>query len=72
MINARIEFVHADGDLDLELWGIDGVQTLGASDTTGNAEEIIVAAPVSGTYFLRVFSLANDVASRYSLTVQME
>ena len=72
MINARIEFVHADGDLDLILWGVDGTQILAASDSTNNYEEINVAAPVAGTYYLRVFSLANDISSRYTLSVQLE
>ena len=43
-----------------------------ASDTTNNYEEIVLAAPVTGTYYLRVFSLANDVSSRYSLNVQIQ
>lgn len=71
-ISARIEFIHADGDLDLILWGIDGVQVLAASDTTNNYEEIVLAAPVTGTYYIRVFSLANDVSARYTLNVDIQ
>lgn len=72
VISARIEFVHADGDLDLVLWGVDGSQVMAASDTTNNYEEIIIAAPVTGTYYLRVFSLANNISSRYSLSVEIQ
>ena len=72
IISARIEFIHSDGDLDLILWGIDGVQVMAASDTTNNYEEIVMAAPVTGTYYLRVFSLANDVSALYTLNVEIQ
>ena len=36
VISARIEFVHADGDLDLVLWGVDGSGDGGVITTNRN------------------------------------
>jgi transketolase C-terminal domain/subunit len=69
---ADVSFVHADGDIDLMLRGIDGQQVLAVSDTVENSEHIEAVLPVDGVYFLRVFSLSENVKARYVLDVSLE
>lgn len=71
-LNARITFLHADGDLDLMVLGLDGDQVLAASDGVGDDEEARALLPLSGTYFVRVFSLSDDARARYHLEVALE
>jgi hypothetical protein len=71
-LRARIAFTHADGDLDLMLIGIDGEQTLATSDGVGDSEEADAILPVDGTYYVRVFSLSETPAARYSIEVALE
>jgi hypothetical protein len=49
-----IQFTHAAGDLDLELYGSDGT-LLRRSTGTSNREEISLAGLQSGNYFVRAF-----------------
>ena len=64
-------FIHADGDIDLMVLGIDGSQTLAASDGTSDNEHLEVTFPVDGTYFLRVFSLSDGAKVRYELNATL-
>ena len=66
----RTVFLHADGDLDLMIVGLDGVQILAASDSVENFEEAEALLPLTGTYYIRVFSLSDCAAVRYSLEVE--
>jgi len=63
-LTARIEFTHASGDLDMELY--DGTNKIASSTSSNNAEEVSVSA--AGTYTLRVYGY-NGAANTYTLTV---
>ncbi len=61
----RIEFTHADGDLDLELYN--SVSALIASSTTvTDNEEISLNGLAAGTYYVRVFG-SGGATNDYSL-----
>ncbi len=62
-------FRQAEGDIDLQLIGLDGSQILATADGTSDGEHLEVTLPLDGTYTLRVFSLSGDTRSRYTLTV---
>ncbi|MBN2493204.1 MAG: PPC domain-containing protein, partial [Deltaproteobacteria bacterium] len=73
-ISALIDFVHADGDLDLELIGPDG-STVVASSASSDDGEVIedfdVDAADAGTYTFRVFGHTADDQNVYDLLVTL-
>lgn len=64
-IGARIEFMHAQGDLDLALL-FEG-RTLGTSQDTTNVEEIRHTAERSGRYVFEVYGFGSEVENTYRL-----
>jgi len=66
---ARIDFSHAAGDLDLELYGEDGTPWLGGSYGTANTEEIRLAGLDAGTYQLRIVGYRRALNPSYTLTL---
>jgi hypothetical protein len=71
-LRARASFIHADGDIDLMVLGLNGSQILAVSDGVSNEELAEAVLPLDGLYFVRVFSLSSQVRSRYSLEVSLE
>lgn len=70
VLDATLTFVHADGDLQLELIDLDGetvLLTANASNEQISEESAIFRANVGGDYFLRVRS-ANRSNNTYSLS----
>ena len=70
-ITATITFIHADGDLDLELFR-EGEETaldfaLGFRDT----ETVELADAPAGTYLVRIFSFGDVLTSEYTLFVDL-
>ncbi|MFH2006750.1 MAG: PPC domain-containing protein [bacterium] len=63
-ITARIEFTHASGDLDMELY--QGTNKIGSSTSSSNSEEI--SAADGGPYILRVYGYSG-AANTYTLVV---
>jgi hypothetical protein len=66
-----LAFRHGDGDLDLQLLGIDGRQILATSDSQSDGEHLEVLLPVDGNFTVRVFSLTSGARSRYTLTTAL-
>jgi hypothetical protein len=66
-----LTFLHADGDLDLVLLGLDGTQILAVSDSLSDNEHIDVILPLDGLYTLRVFSLSSGATARYTLDARL-
>lgn len=64
-------FRQADGDIDLMLLGLDGVQILEVADGTSDGEHLEVVLPLDGTYTLRVFSLTSGAKAPYALATQL-
>jgi len=64
MVTVRIDFSHADGDLDLEAVGYDG--SVLASSTSVQNEETVAA---TGPFFIRVFGY-NGAANAYTIVAQ--
>ncbi|MCB9845092.1 MAG: hypothetical protein H6811_03780 [Phycisphaeraceae bacterium] len=64
----RIEFVHAIGDLDMELQNSSG-GTLARSDGVSNFEQITLSGRPAGWYFIRVYGYAGAISPLYTLTV---
>ena len=54
-----LQFIHADGDLDLELYDAGGTQ-IEYSDSSDDNEQINTNVDSSGTYYLRVFDYWGD------------
>ncbi len=66
-ITVRIDFSHAEGDLDLVLEDAGG-RRLAISESTGNSETVRVQGLAAGTYRVRVYGYQGARAG-YSLTV---
>jgi hypothetical protein len=60
-ISIDVSFTHAEGDIDIELYGPDGT-VAASSETTTNVESIAGTSNVAGTFTLRVF-LYQDTGS---------
>jgi uncharacterized protein (DUF3084 family) len=67
-ITVSLAFLHAQGDIDLEL--LSSTQTrLGLSETTGNAEQLSFPVTAGTTYVIRVFGFNGAVNPNYSMTI---
>lgn len=64
-----IDFVHNQGDLDLELYAADGTSRLRSSNSFSNGESISLAGQSPGTYFVKVFGRSGAMNPSYSLTI---
>ena len=67
-----VRFRHADGDLDVQLLGLDGQQVLGVSDSISDNEHLEAILPNDGTYTIRVFSLSSGAKARYTIGAVLE
>lgn len=70
-LKAHAAFIHADGDIDLGVLGVDGSQILGVSDGVSDEETVEVILPVDGIYYVRVFSLEEDAHVLYDLDIEV-
>lgn len=59
----RIDFVHALGDIDLQLYNADGISVLRSSAGVGDREEIDLAGLAAGTYLARVYGFSTLVSN---------
>ncbi|MDX1748396.1 MAG: PPC domain-containing protein, partial [Halobacteriales archaeon] len=66
-INLQLDFDHASGDLDLELWDADEVLLTSDSETDG--ESITGTVNVAQTYYVRVYGF-QGAENDYELTVR--
>jgi hypothetical protein len=64
-------FPLADGDLDLQVLGVDGNQILATGDASSDDEKVEVVLPVDGVYTIRVFSLTSGARARYNLRAEL-
>ena len=67
-----LSFLHADGDLDVMVLGLDGSQILAVADGQADGEHLELILPLDGVYTLRVFSLTSNAKARYTLTTALE
>jgi hypothetical protein len=63
-----INFVNANGNLDLKVFNSAGVE-IGESLTSNDGESVSLAGTSAGTYYVEVFSASGDVNPNYSLTI---
>lgn len=66
--SAVINFTHAQGDLDFELYSSTGSR-LAQSQSTSNRETLSLSGRAAGTYYLRVYGYRNATNPSYSLTL---
>jgi len=69
-LDATISFVHADGDLDLEIFDGDGM-SLDRSLSFTNSETVFIDNADAGTYYIRVFTYDDAVNSDYDLLLDI-
>ena len=69
-LNASIDFIHDDGDLQLKLYRPNGTVRLGSSGRT-DQEAFEYQAESSGTYYLRVYGEDTDMGV-YTLDYSVE
>jgi hypothetical protein len=63
-----VSFLHAQGDLDVELYSASG-QRLGLANGTGNSETISLNGLAAGTYYVRVYGYRGVLNPSYTLSV---
>ena len=64
-----VEFNHALGDVDLELYGSDGTTLLDYSYGMSNLEEISLAGLAAGSYYVLVYAFGEADSPDYTLAV---
>lgn len=71
-LTVTLNFTHARGDIDLQLYGACGGAVLKSSETTGNSESVSQqnTGGSSVTYYWRAY-LYNDTRNTYSMTVSL-
>lgn len=69
-LEASIDFAHADGDLDLALYGPDRDQR-DASYSTNDGEAVSIEAFDPGTYYVEVYGF-NGASNEYDLEISLE
>lgn len=70
-LRVHVAFIHADGDIDIAVLGLNGSQVLGISDGVSDEELVEVILPLDGIYFVRVFSLEENAFVRYDLEIEV-
>lgn len=63
-----LAFVHAQGDVDMQLYNAAGT-ALAVSEGSGNSEEIALGGLAAGTYLLQVYGYGGVANPAYSLTL---
>lgn len=67
-VTAVLDFVDADGDLDLRLFDPNGTQVASSESTTADTESLVSTASLSGLYRLQVYS-PDDTQNDYSVSL---
>jgi hypothetical protein len=65
-----INFDHAKGDLDIELYKADGTTLLDSSSGVTGTEEISLNTLAAGTYLLKVYGYNSAINPDYSLFIE--
>lgn len=66
--SVRLDFLHSQGDLDLELRDSNG-NVLTSSTSVSNSESISLAGRAAGTYYVRVYGYNNATNPSYRMTI---
>lgn len=64
----RIDFTHAQGDLDVQLYNASG-SLLRTSNGTGNSEQISLNGLGAGTYYVKIYGYNGAFNPNYSLAI---
>ncbi len=64
----RIDFTHAQGDIDMALYDGSGHQ-LAVSDGSSDSEQLSLSGRAAGTYFVKVYGYSGATNSNYTITV---
>lgn len=64
----RVEFIHAQGDVDMRLYDSAGTQ-VGISQGTQNSETISLNGRPRGWYYVRVYGYSTATSPNYTLTI---
>jgi hypothetical protein len=64
-----IDFDHGKGDLDIELYGNDGVSLLNSSKGVSSREEISLNTLAAGSYLLKILGYNGAVNPEYTLFI---
>lgn len=68
-LTVSLAFTHANGDIDMQLFGTCGGGVLAQSITTTNAESVTIAnAGAAQDYYVRVFLSGTDTRNGYTMT----
>ena len=72
-LTVSLAFEHADGDIDMRLYDVDGDTQLDVSAGASNSESVeLPRALIGGTYFVRVYLFGDRApASTYDMDVQV-
>jgi hypothetical protein len=70
-LTVQINFIHAQGDLDMEVYDSTGA-LIGASRSLTNKEEVSFDNLLAGTYFVKVFGYQGAFNPHYSLSIQAD
>ena len=68
----RLNFSHAQGDLNLYVAGSDGITPIGQSVTTTDNEEVAFSAATPLTYYVRVVPAPGQESTTYSLEINTD
>lgn len=69
-LDAQVLFAHAEGDLDLDLLGLDKTTVLSRSATLEDVETVIYTATATGMHMLRVYG-SQSTANTYDLRLEI-
>jgi hypothetical protein len=64
----QIDFTNTEGDLALAVYRADGT-LVGQKDGTTNTEQVSLAGLASGDYYVKIWSVHQDVSRKYKLTI---
>lgn len=65
----RLDFINAQGDLYLKLYGADGTQLGTTANTAYNYEWISLSGLPEGTYYVEVGANNGDISPAFKLTI---
>jgi hypothetical protein len=68
---AVLNFTHAQGDVDMQLYNSAGTDVLASSGGTGNQEVVSLAGLAAGTYLLKVYGYSGAANPNYSLGISV-
>ena len=69
-VDIQVSFTHAEGDLDLDLLGVDKTTVLSRSATLEDVETVVYTATVTGVHMLRIYG-NQSTANTYTLRLEI-